>query len=435
MGASMRKAIVLGGYGLIGRACMRALANSNFEVVGVGRSRHAALAADADGTWLIRDIPTISVDEWQVLLDNVDVIVNAAGALQDGARDGLEAIHVTTVARLVEATKDISLRIVQISAAGVGTEASTEFFRSKARGDEILARSGRDCVILRPTLVLSPDAYGGTALLRGVAGLPLILPRVLPHAQVQTVHIDDVAMAVVAAATGKLPSGLIADLTEPEARSFSEFVDGIRQWQGFSPPWLRPKMPALVLKLVGKGADLLGWLGWRSPMRSTALQALAGGIQGDPSVWLEAGGYPCRSLVSTLRSLPSTRQERLFARMYFMLPLAIATLALFWCVSGLFALISPMRSMAILEGHHVPAWLAGITVYGGAFADIALGLAILWRSATRLAAVGMIVLSACYLFGGLAVAPDLWLDPLGPMVKVVPSIALAAIIVMMQEAR
>lgn len=68
MGASKRKAIVLGGYGLIGRACMRALANAGFEVVGVGRSSRAALAADANATWLIRDIPTISVDEWRVLL-------------------------------------------------------------------------------------------------------------------------------------------------------------------------------------------------------------------------------------------------------------------------------------------------------------------------------------------------------------------------------
>lgn len=49
--------------------------------------------------------------------------------------------------------------------------------------------------------------------------------------------------------------------------------------------------------------------------------------------------------------------------------------------------------------------------------------------------VGMIVLSACYLFGGLVVAPDLWLDPLGPMVKVVPAIVLAAIVAMMLEAR
>ncbi|NYD80649.1 hypothetical protein HD884_000690 [Ochrobactrum intermedium] len=118
-----------------------------------------------------------------------------------------------------------------------------------------------------------------------------------------------------------------------------------------------------------------------------------------------------------------------------MLPLAIATLALFWCLSGLFALISPMRAIAILEGHHVPALLAGITVYGGAFADIGLGLGILWRSVTRMATVGMIVLSACYLFGGLVVAPDLWLDPLGPMIKVVPAIVLAAIVAMMLEVR
>lgn len=296
----MRKAIVLGGYGLIGRACMGALENAGFEVVGVGRSRHAALAADANATWLIRDIPTISVHEWRLLLGNVDVVVNAAGALQDGARDGLETIHVATVARLVEATKDIPLRIVQISAAGVGAEASTEFFRSKARGDEILVRSGRDCVILRPTLVLSPDAYGGTALLRGVAGLPLVLPRVLPHAQVQTVHIDDVTEAVVAAARRKLPSGLIADLTEPEVQSFSELVDRFRQWQGFSSPWLRPKVPAPVLKSVGKCADLLGWLGWlaqgqeqdaswRGWRKSASRWQISGRGQVRRSVWQSIG--------------------------------------------------------------------------------------------------------------------------------------------------
>ncbi|WP_235917031.1 DoxX-like family protein [Brucella anthropi] len=58
-----------------------------------------------------------------------------------------------------------------------------------------------------------------------------------------------------------------------------------------------------------------------------------------------------------------------------------------------------MRAVAVLGGHNVPAWLANFTVYGGAFEDIGLGLAILWRSATRMAAVGIIALSACYLLG------------------------------------
>jgi uncharacterized protein YbjT (DUF2867 family) len=169
------------------------------------------------------------------LLIGVDVVVNASGALQDGAGDDLEAIHVTAVARLVEAAVGTSLRIIQISAAGVSPSASTAFFRTKARGDAIVS-SAKEWVILRPTLVLSPEAYGGTALLRAVAALPLILPRVLPEAQVQTVYVGDIAAAVVAAAKREVPSGTIADLTEREARSFPDLVAAVRRWQGWATP-------------------------------------------------------------------------------------------------------------------------------------------------------------------------------------------------------
>lgn len=431
----MRKAVVLGGYGMIGAACMRALAAAGFAVTGIGRSRRAALASNADAAWVIRDIPSIDVSEWREILANTDVVVNAAGALQDGGRDDLEAIHVTALSRLVEATRDLPLRIVQVSAAGVGPGASTEFFRSKARGDAVLAERARNWVILRPVLVLSPDAYGGTALLRGVAGLPLILPHVLPRAQVQTVHVDDLTAAVVAAARGEVPSGLIADLTEPGVQSFAALVDRIRHWLGFPTPRFRPTLPDAMMRLAGWGADLLGHLGWRSPLRSTALQALSDGVRGDPTAWQAAGGKPCRSFSATLESLPATRQERLFARSYFLLPLTIATLALFWCASGTITLLDPARAVAVLAGRGVPAWIAAPTVFGGVLADILLGLAILWRPRARAAATGMIGLSAAYLVGSLLVTPDLWLDPLGPMVKVIPGMTLAAVVALTLEER
>lgn len=57
----MRRAIVLGGYGLIGTACMRALADAGFAVPGIERSRRPALAADADAAWVIRDIAAMGV--------------------------------------------------------------------------------------------------------------------------------------------------------------------------------------------------------------------------------------------------------------------------------------------------------------------------------------------------------------------------------------
>jgi uncharacterized protein YbjT (DUF2867 family) len=431
----LRKAIVLGGYGLIGSACMRALRAAGFKVIGVGRSRRAALESDPTAEWRIHDLPKLTGSEWRDLLVDADVVVNAAGALQDGTRDDLEAIHVTTPSRLTEAARDLPLRIVQISADGVSAQATTAFFRSKARGDAVLAALATDWVILRPTLVLSPEAYGGTALLRGVAGAPLIVPRVLPEAQIQIVHVADLAAAVVTAAQGLVPSGTIADITAADAHSFADLVTRIRAWQGFPAPLFRPNLPSWLLTLSGKGADLMGHLGWRPALRSTALRTLAEGVRGDPGTWAALTGQTCRGLNQTLADLPATRQERLYARLYFALPLSIAILALFWSLSGLITLIDPARAIAVLHSRGAPGWFALLAVFGGALADLALGMAILWRPWTRGAALGMVALSAGYVAGSLVAAPDLWLDPLGPMLKVLPGMVLAGIVALTLEER
>ena len=204
------KALVLGGYGMIGHACLRMLDQNGFEGIGVGRSERSAHAVDPDGAWIIQDIAAATVSDWQTMLDGVDVVVNASGALQDGGKDDLEAIHVTAIKRLVEAASGQSCRIIQISAAGVSEDASTEFFRSKARGEAELVAKARDFVILRPALVLAHEAYGGTALLRAAAAIPLIRPQVFDDSLIQTVHVQDVALAVLMSAKGDIPSGTIA---------------------------------------------------------------------------------------------------------------------------------------------------------------------------------------------------------------------------------
>lgn len=423
----MPTALVLGGYGLIGSACCRALSEAGFRVVGLGRSRRAATATAPDQEWIFEDISKLDEAAWQRLLDGVDVVVNAAGALQDGPMDDLEAIHAKMLARLCAAAPP-ELRLVQISAAGVSPGASTEFFRSKARGDAHVAAAACAWVILRPSLVLSPEAYGGTALLRGAAAMPGLLPEILPNSLIQTVHIEDLAAAVVAAARAEIASGTIADITEKEARPLPDLICKIRCWQGFPKPRLRLRLPDKLLDLIGVGADLTGRLGWRSPLRSTALAVLRDGIHGDPNPWIEAGGTLPRDLDATLAALPATRQERLYARLYFALPLAIAMLSIFWIASGLVALAQPAAAASALAGGVLPAWAVGATVIGGGLIDIALGAAILWRPWCRRAALGMVAVSGAYLAGGTLFAPELWIDPLGPLVKVLPTIVLALIV-------
>jgi hypothetical protein len=56
--------------------------------------------------------------------------------------------------------------------------------------------------------------------------------------------------------------------------------------------------------------------------------------------------------------------------------------------------------------------------------DMLLGATVLVRPFSRQALVGMLAVSLVYLAGACLLEPSLWLDPLGPLVKVLPSVLL-----------
>ena len=154
-----------------------------------------------------------------------------------------------------------------------------------------------DWCILRPVLVISRQAYGGTALLRASAAMPMVGLLISPEAPVQTVSVTDVATAVADAAEGKIKSGTIADLTEERPQTLQELTTSLRAWQGY-PPWRWTiRMPSVLARSAGFVADAFGWLGWRSPMRTNALRVLENGVYGDAEAWRGAGGQDCRPLL------------------------------------------------------------------------------------------------------------------------------------------
>lgn len=430
-----KTAVVLGAYGLIGSACVRALKADGFRVIGVGRSVSAGRRSDPEIGWLNREISSATASDWRADLADADVVINASGALQDGSRDDLAAIHQNAIARLTEALAGSAVRFVQISAAGATATATTGFLRTKMRGDAILTNSDLDWVVLRPTLVIGPQAYGGTALLRASAAFPLIGMQVYPDTPVQTVFVEDVAHAVVQAARGEIAQGTIADLTETGSQTFDALTRAFRSWQGFAPRRWSITIPRVLIRAVGRGADVLGWLGWRSPLRTTALKTLEDGVTGDSAAWLAAGGAPCRPLAETLRAIPATAQERWFARLYLLLPVGVATLAVFWMLSGLIGILSQQEARQLLTDRGLSQTFADISVIAGSVVDAGLGLAILIRPWARRACIGMVAVSVAYLVGGTLWATDIWLDPLGPFLKVLPGIALALFVAAVLEER
>jgi hypothetical protein len=100
-------------------------------------------------------------------------------------------------------------------------------------------------------------------------------------------------------------------------------------------------------------------------------------------------------------------------------------LVVFWAASGLIALTVALdAATAILTARGFPPGLArGMTVLSSV-CDIAVGIAIAMRKTCRPGLLAGIALSLFYMAGAALIAPDLWIEPLGALVKTGPAIVL-----------
>jgi hypothetical protein len=123
--------------------------------------------------------------------------------------------------------------------------------------------------------------------------------------------------------------------------------------------------------------------------------------------------------------LNSSVQEKWFARLYLAKPLIIGSLSLFWVASGLIALtVAFSEASAILTSHGFPSRLAEGATLGTSVLDIAVGISIAARKTCRVGLCAGIGLSAVYMVGAALLTPDLWIEPLGALVKTGPAIIL-----------
>lgn len=423
--------LVLGATGFIGSEIALHLAGCGHRVTGLGRSVSRARARHPHIDWVAADLATLTTPvDWKALLDGRDAVVNCAGALQDGLSDDLAAVQETAQIALHEAAKTAGVAmIVQISAATTGAAKDTPFLATKRRADENLAASDIDHVILRPALVIGRNAFGATALIRALAAFPFVSPLVHANSPVSLVTIDDVARATGEALAGEIPSGADITLAHPETSTLADLVALHAAWLGL-PARRRLSLPPWIATLTGKAADALGRLGWRSPLRSTAMTVMREGVVDDPA----SARHETESPAAFLARHPAGLQDIWAARLYLLKPVIFALLSLFWIVSGLIP-FADLGAAAGRFGAVMGPETALMTTVATCLLDLALGTMILLRPAARKALLGTIAVSLAYLLGAVLVEPAVWLDPLGPMIKVFPAMVLSLVALAILEER
>ena len=317
--------------------------------------------------------------------------------------------------------------LVHLSIPGREVEDETEFSRTKREAERSIASTSVPFVILRPGFVVAATAYVGSALVRALAAVPLSLPGQEADRPFTATDVTDIVQTVSFIVrrwrNGERRWAIVWDVMERRPSTVGGAVDAFRRRFGGSNSIGR--LPSSLMAIGARAGDVSAYLGWRPPIRTTALRELRRGVEGNPEPWIAATGIEPASLEDALGRLPATVQERWFARLYLIKPVILGSLVIFWTASGAIALTAAFHTAtAILTSHGIPQGLArGITIMTS-LGDICVGAAVAVRKTCRWGLLAGIAISLGYLAGAVLIAPELWIEPLGSLVKTVPAIVL-----------
>ncbi|WP_259780876.1 NAD(P)H-binding protein [Aestuariispira ectoiniformans] len=424
--------LVTGANGFIGASLVARLLKDGHEITAVVRRPESMQQRFPDITVVQGDMNLDTGEEaWAPRLAGVDAVINCAGVLQDRHGQSLWAIHRDSPIALFKACKRLGIRrVVQISAVSIG--ADTDYARSKLAADDYLTATEMDWVVLRPSLVYGSGSYGGTSLMRALAVCPFLVPLIGKGDQVFTpIHVDDLCDCVAAAVAEPGYARQVLEPCGPETMTMRDILGHMRQWLGFAPvPFF--SVPRRLVGLLAKVGDRIG----TGALTTTSLKQLDFGNAADPQAYQEATGLQPRRFADALSASPAQVQDRWHARFTLLRPLVWLSLIVLWACSGLLGLMAPVSDFApLLNG-------LGLTEAGAAWAargfgifDLILAAAILLHFRPKLTGLVQLVLVGGYTIGLTSLSPDLWAEPLGPLLKNIPILALVLVWMVLEDER
>ena len=402
--------LILGADGFIGRHIAFALREAGVQVTAQARNPQK-LAAMGFHTLRadLADPATHDPAFWAPHLPPGAGLVNAAGLLT-GSEADFAAVHRDAPRAVLQALQGPAVLI-----SAIGIEADTPFARWRRETETLFAAY----TILRPGLVLGDTSYGGSSLLRALAAMPLRLPVIGDGAQpFNPVHATDLAQVVAECLTAPPGPGKW-EIGGPETLTQAGLVLGLRGWLGLPPvPLMRlPVRLALGLGRVGEALRM-------GPVSATAVAQLQHGVLADPAPLLARIRARPRGFTAFQAARPPGTQDLWQARLYLLKPLIRLVLAALWLASATLGLVLAPEVFLPRLSPHLPPEMLTVLARSGGLADLALGLALLrnWRPLP--VARAQIALVLAYTAGLTALAPGLWLDPFGGLLKNLPVLAL-----------
>lgn len=252
---------VTGASGYVGRAVVRRLRADGHVVVAIGRRPPQGAAQHRAADLALPPPPGLT--------SGLDAVIHLAAntGLDAALSPAAECEFADALARAAAAS---GCRMVFASSQAAAVDAPSAYGRTKAAIEARILPQG--AVVVRPGLVYGGSPAGLYGLLLAAIRRSPLLPDLRPRPQVQPVHVDDLASALVAACTTAPATGSAFNIAGPPV-DFVAFLAAVARLR-LGRRRLRLPLPASAVRAVLGVAAL--WLGPRcAPERLDSLLGLS----------------------------------------------------------------------------------------------------------------------------------------------------------------
>jgi NADH dehydrogenase len=256
--------LVTGASGFVGGHLVPALLRAGHRVAALVRSERAGETVlsrlpPSDRTNV--ELRTGDVTQPATLRDaiaGVDAVVHLVAIPRDLNRGAdLRLVNTEGTRAVITAMREAGVRrLLHMGAMGVADHPSLHYASSKAKAEALVALSGLDWTILKPSLQFGP----GDGFFNIIAGLVRLSPGLIPvpgdgSSRFQPIHTDDVARVVVAALADSTTVGETYELGGLRYWTYREITREVLRALGRRRAIV--PMPVILIRLVAGSAELV----------------------------------------------------------------------------------------------------------------------------------------------------------------------------------
>ena len=226
----MKKVLIFGASGQIGRYLIRKLTKNNYTVTAVTRNSHqkAYLLKTQANAGYLNVFQTSIFDESKLrgLISNTDICINLVGILYEkNKKSNFENIHVNFPYLISKIANEYNIKkFIHVSALGIDEAHESAYANSKLKGEDNIRKNFLKAIILRPSVVYSVDDNFTTNFMSLLSLLPFFPLYYNGNTKFSPIHCSDLTEIIYNLISQDINS-LTIECIGPEVISLKEIIE------------------------------------------------------------------------------------------------------------------------------------------------------------------------------------------------------------------